>query len=182
MRVDHDRVRPSNRRRIEVLPYDPEWANLFHKEAKIILNALGSTVASIHHIGSTAVPGILAKPIIDVLVEATTLAAMDRGAPNLVAQGYEAMGEHGIPGRRYFRKTDSVGRRAFHVHGFVVGDPAARRHSTFRDYLREHPDVAQAYSTLKRDLAARHPEDPKQYAKGKQGFIEAVLAGRDSGA
>lgn len=160
---------------VTVAPHDPAWQEKFEREAAVIRRALGSAIVAVHHIGSTAISGIHAKPIIDVLVEATSLSAIDMAAERLVAEGFEAMGEYGIAGRRYFRRNDAAGRRRCHVHAFVVGHGAARRHLVFRDHLQQNPDTAAAYSALKRDLAKRYAGDSKRYAKGKEGFIEDAI-------
>lgn len=155
--------------------YDPKWVDQFGAEAERISGILGPAVAAIHHVGSTAIPGILAKPVIDVLVEAASLAAVDGKAPALEALGYEAKGEYGIPGRRYFRKEDGAGVRRYHMHVFKSGSDAAARHLAFRDYLRAHPKVAREYSGLKHRLARQHPMTRNAYQAGKAPFIEATL-------
>lgn len=157
---------------VQVLPYQPAWPAAFESEASRVAQALGDAGGALHHIGSTSVPGLAAKPIIDMLLEVSDLAALDRRSDALVAQGWEAKGEFGLPGRRYFRKTDAQGRRTHHLHAFEAGSAEARRHLAFRDYLIAHPDVASAYGTLKRALAAAHPEDMSAYMDGKDPFIK----------
>jgi GrpB-like predicted nucleotidyltransferase (UPF0157 family) len=109
--------------KIEVLPHNPQWKHDFHGESKQIRRALGETVVAIHHIGSTAIPNIYAKPIIDLLVEAKYIEKIDDQTSVMKALGYEAMGEFGIPSRRYFRKHNPAGIRTHHVHIFPVNSP-----------------------------------------------------------
>jgi GrpB-like predicted nucleotidyltransferase (UPF0157 family) len=159
-------------RSVVVVPHDPEWARKFDSEAEILQSTLGSVVSAIHHIGSTSIPGIHAKPIVDMLLEVPSIEALDGQAAALVAEGYEAMGEFGIPGRRYFRKDNASGVREYHVHAFARGSEGAVRHLAFRDYLRSHPTIAQEYSELKRRLARRFPSDIAAYMDGKDPFIK----------
>lgn len=159
-----------------VVAYDPSWALKFEREAEVVRSALGPAASAVHHIGSTSIPGIYAKPIIDMLVEVASLEAVDAETPTLTAEGYEAMGEFGLAGRRYFRKDNAAGVREYHVHAYAVGSPELERHLAFRDYLRSHSDVAQQYSQLKRRLATQYPSDSEAYIKGKGPFIEATEA------
>ncbi|MEM1126032.1 MAG: GrpB family protein [Bacteroidota bacterium] len=158
--------------RVLVVPYDPHWPTLFEAEAAAIQTALEGAVVALHHIGSTAIPGLHAKPVIDVLVEATEVAQIDALTPAMETSGYEAMGEYGIAGRRYFRKDDREGRRTHQVHAFVAGHAEVERHLAFRDFLRAHPAWAAAYSALKQGLAAAHPHDMDAYIAGKDAFIK----------
>ncbi|MFN7057037.1 GrpB family protein [Hyphomonas sp.] len=157
-----------------VVPYDPGWPEAFAAEAVAIAQALPDIALSINHIGSTAIPGILAKPVIDMLGAADSLQRMDKAAPALEALGYEAMGAFGIPGRRYFRKTHPAGRRTHHLHVFETGSPHVERHIAFRDYLKAHPLIAGAYSDLKAQLALAPGADPAAYVAGKAPFVSAT--------
>jgi GrpB-like predicted nucleotidyltransferase (UPF0157 family) len=163
-------------RKVEVVPHNPDWQQTFEQAAQQVAQALGDNVVAIHHIGSTAIPGIYAKPIIDLLLVVRAIVLVDQHNPAMAAQGYEAMGEYGIPGRRYFRKHDAAGVRTHHVHVFEVGSAQIERHLAFRDYLRSHPAEAQAYSDLKRRLAQTHPTNIDAYMDGKDGFIQAIDA------
>jgi GrpB-like predicted nucleotidyltransferase (UPF0157 family) len=161
-------------RTVEVLPHDPEWQNAFAVESKSIAEALGETVVAIHHIGSTAIPGIYAKPIIDFLVEVSDLRKVDEQHMTMALLGYETMGEYGIPGRRFFRKNNSAGVRTHHIHTFMIGSAPVERHLAFRDYLLAHPETAQQYSHLKRELAKKYPQNIDRYMDGKDELIKAV--------
>jgi GrpB-like predicted nucleotidyltransferase (UPF0157 family) len=158
--------------RVVVVPYDPTWPGEFEAESKRILRALGDNVVSVHHMGSTAVPGLFAKPIIDVLLEVHDIVCLDGQTGAMEDLGYEAMGEFGIPGRRYFRKCDRSGVRTHHVHAFQVGSAEIERHLAFRDYMVAHPAEAQAYGALKRELARAHPDDRQAYMDGKDAFVK----------
>ena len=127
-----------------------------------------------HHIGSTSIPGILCKPVLDLLCGVPSTMTLDMLTPYhdaLEEMGYEIMGEFGIPGRRYFRKFDAQGRRLVHIHAFLEDDPNFHRHVAFRDYLRAHPEQARAYSKLKATLVERHHGDAEAYIQGKHDFI-----------
>ncbi len=160
--------------KVVVEPHDPRWADLFKTESELVAQALAPNVIAIHHIGSTAIPTIYAKPIIDMLIEVTDIEEVDVQNPAMEALGYEAMGEYGIPGRRYFRKDDDAGIRTHHAHTFAVGSPEVERHLAFRDYMLAHPECAQQYSALKRQLADAHPDDINSYMDGKDGFIKDI--------
>jgi GrpB-like predicted nucleotidyltransferase (UPF0157 family) len=159
--------------RIEVVAPDSKWKGQFRREADQIVRALGDIVVAIHHIGSTAIPDIYAKPIIDILLEIDRLGQFDGRASSVLGSlGYEGLGELGISGRRYFRKNNAGGMRTHQVHAFQTGDAHIRRHLAFRDYLVAHAEVARAYSDLKQDLAKRNPEDIEAYMEGKDPFIK----------
>lgn len=160
--------------RVHVEPHNPRWAEDFAVEAERIRRALGPIVAVVHHIGSTAIPGIYAKPIIDFLIEVRDINAVDSRHGEMAALGYEALGEFGLEGRRYFRKDDDAGNRTHHVHTYGIDSPQLARHLAFRDFLRAHPDWAGQYSELKRRLVEQHPDSIESYMDGKDPFIKRV--------
>jgi GrpB-like predicted nucleotidyltransferase (UPF0157 family) len=160
--------------RVVVVPYDPAWVEEFARESPAVALALGDLLLAVHHIGSTAIPGIHAKPIIDILAVVRTIADVDRRNAALQALGYEAMGEFGIPGRRYFRKDDAAGNRTHQIHAFQVGSPHIERHLAFRDFLKAHGEYANQYAALKRRLADLHPTDIAAYSDGKDEFIKEM--------
>lgn len=159
---------------LTVEPHRASWKRDFEIEAAKVQGALGSTLIALHHAGSTAIPGIYAKPIIDILADVTCLEAVDEHLHDMQALGYESMGEFGIPGRRYFRKNDDSGMRTHHIHAFVHRSPHIGRHLVFRDYLISHPGTAQAYSELKRGLVQTCNGDIEAYMDGKDAFIKDV--------
>lgn len=158
--------------RIVVVAHDPAWRTEFEEEAKHISRVLGDRVSRLHHIGSTAIPGIFAKPVIDLLMEVENIVELEAGNAAMEGLGYESMGEFGIAGRRYFRKNDAFGVRTHQVHAFAAESPEIARHLAFRDYMIAHPAEARAYGELKRNLAREFPEDIQRYMDGKDPFIK----------
>jgi GrpB-like predicted nucleotidyltransferase (UPF0157 family) len=163
-------------RQVTVVPHDPQWPAAFERAAREVKDALGESLVAIHHIGSTAIPGIHAKPIIDMMAVASELSFVDQHAERMRQIGYEALGEFGIAGRRYFRRDSSAGVRTEQVHTFSAGSPHVLRHLAFRDFLRAHPDIAREYSQLKQRLAAAHALDLEAYMDGKDAFIRRTEA------
>ncbi|MGA1871720.1 MAG: GrpB family protein [bacterium] len=156
--------------KIQVVDYDPSWPRLFETENILLRQTLGGIVIEIHHIGSTAVPGLAAKPIIDILVEVTDLATLDARNGDMEAIGYNPKGEFGIPGRRYFQKGDD--KRTHQIHAFVSGDFNVTRHIAFRDYLRSNPAVAVEYGELKKSVAKTCNNDIEKYCDGKDAYVK----------
>ena len=161
-------------RKVEVVPPDPLWQSMFEAESQQLSRSFGDNAIAIHHIGSTSITTIYAKPIIDILVEVTDLQKVDERHHSIESLGYLAMGEFGIAKRRFFRKDNLAGVRTHHVHTFETGSPQIERHLAFRDYMRSHPEAAQKYSYLKQQLAQKYPNDIEKYMDGKAGFIEAI--------
>ena len=158
---------------VEVVPNNPAWTDQFQAEAKKLVVVFGPEAAAIHHIGSTAIPGIQAKPIIDILLEVKNIDRIDDFNDDMRECGYIPRGEFGIPGRRYFVRAVAT-IHTHHVHAFQTGHPEIARHLNFRDYLRAHPVEAQAYSHLKEGLAQNFPTDPEGYTNAKSEFIQAI--------
>ena len=158
---------------IVVTDYDPAWPERYRREAEAIRAVLGDRLVELHHIGSTAVPGLAAKPVIDILPVVRTLEGIDSCNPGFAALGYECMGEFGIPGRRYYRKGGA--ERTHQIHLFAAESRAEiERYLAVRDYLRCHPEAAAAYAALKRELAARFPWDIDGYCDGKDAFVREL--------
>ena len=158
-------------RPVRVVPHDPAWKGKFEVEAAALRSALGDEALAVHHIGSTSVPGLRAKPTIDVLIEVREIGKLDGLEAQMAERGYEAWGEHGIPGRRFFTR-DRGPERLCNVHAFEAGSPGVERHLAFRDHLIQHPETARAYGDLKRNLAERFPADMEAYMEGKDAFIK----------
>jgi GrpB-like predicted nucleotidyltransferase (UPF0157 family) len=160
-------------RQVRVVPHDPAWEEGFETEAAALRFVLADEALAVHHIGSTSVPGLRAKPTIDVLIEAREIGKLDDLEAEMAENGYEAWGEYGIPGRRFFMR-DLGPDRLCNVHVFETGSPEVKRHLAFRDYLAEHPETARAYGDLKKDLAGRFPEDMEAYMEGRDAFVKRV--------
>lgn len=163
--------------RVVVVPYDPRWPSLFEISAKELRSVLGGSALEIHHVGSTAIAGMSAKPILDVLV---TIRSFEGGRllmEPLGRLGYEYRPDEDIPDRHYFRRGPASGRT--HHLSLAEGDS---RHAmatlAFRDALRTDADLARAYEQLKLDLARRYPGDREAYLEGKSEFVRRVLEGR----
>lgn len=161
---------------IEVVPYDARWPALFEQASREISAVIGEYLTGIEHIGSTAVPGLAAKPVIDILIGARSLADAPRFLPPLAPLGYAYIPEHEnvFPERRYLHRI--VGGQ--HTHHLHIVEPASefyRVQLLFRDHLRAHPQAAAAYAALKFQLAERYCHDREAYTDAKSAFIQEIL-------
>jgi GrpB-like predicted nucleotidyltransferase (UPF0157 family) len=157
-------------RKVEVVPFNENWFVMFEEEERKINNVFGNEIVAIYHIGSTSIPGMYAKPIIDILVEVKDIESVDNYNEQMSALGYRALGEHGISGRRFFRKGEV--ERTHHVHVFETGSEHITRHLAFKEYMIAHPKEAKAYSELKQKLSKQFPTDIESYIEGKDPFIK----------
>lgn len=160
-------------RKVDIIPYDPAWPLIYRAEIERVALVLGTNLISSHHIGSTSVPGLAAKPTIDILLVVHKLDALDARNHAMQALGYQPRGENGIPGRRYFNKL-AGDVHLFHLHAFEACHPEVTRYLNFRDYLIAHPPVARDYQILKEELAVRFRDSPPRYTSGKAEFIRDV--------
>ena len=178
------------------MDYDPEWPHRFEAERARILEALQGLDVTVEHVGSTSVPGLAAKPIIDIMIMVANAQEQIRAITPLVHLDYICRGEAEIPGRIFFRKGEPRARsrepdapaepmsterdlarpRTFHLHLYSRGHPEIERHLLFRDYLRMHPEAAHEYEQLKRALAEKYRNDRAAYTEAKTEFIRAVEA------
>jgi GrpB-like predicted nucleotidyltransferase (UPF0157 family) len=165
---------------VVIVAYDPAWPARYEAERARLLAAAGARLLAIEHVGSTAVPGLAAKPIVDILGGCASLDDAERAVPDLTRDGWDYRGDGTIPDRRYLVKY-VAGVRTFHLHLCARGGDFWRRHIAFRDALRAHPDLASAYATLKRELAARHRDDRVAYTDAKTEFVESALAAAGEG-
>jgi putative membrane protein len=164
-------------REIRIVDYQPEWPERFQAHARIIAGALGGSAMRIEHIGSTSVPGLAAKPIIDILVAVPDSADESAYLPQLQAAGYDLrVREPDWNEHRMFRSPE----RDVHVHVYSAGCPEIDRTLAFRDRLRQNPDDRRRYEQTKRELAARH-SDMNLYADAKTEVIESILAASRAG-
>lgn len=150
---------------------------MYEEESQRILNATGDLLVTIEHIGSTAVPGLAAKPIIDLMAAVRRLTDAEECIEPLQTVGYEYVAEYNeiMPERRYFRKGPPE-RRTHHLHIVEFTGDFWTRHLLFRDYLRAHPKEAQEYCRLKKDLSAKYRTDREGYTEAKASFIESVIS------
>jgi GrpB-like predicted nucleotidyltransferase (UPF0157 family) len=161
--------------KVELHEHSPGWAALAAQEAELLHRALGGVLIAVHHIGSTSMPGILAKPIIDLLPVVANLESLDRQQRNLKRIGYECLGEFGLPGRRYCRRNDPLTQtRAFQLHCYATGSAAIDRHLAFASYLRTHATIAKEYEAEKIRAAALHPDNSRSYSEAKNDWIKRV--------
>lgn len=154
-----------------VVEYDPGWPRRYEEEEGRIVAALGELAVGIEHVGSTAVPELGGKPVIDIMVGVARFEDGEQCVGPLEGLGYEYLGEFGIPGRLYFRK--GIPRRC-QIHLVEHGSDFWERHLLFRDFLRGHPEIAAEYYSLKKELAARYRTDREAYTEAKTHFIRSV--------
>jgi GrpB-like predicted nucleotidyltransferase (UPF0157 family) len=168
---------------VVVVSYDQAWPSLFEEERARIEKAVGPWVEEIEHIGSTAVPGLAAKPVIDVMVGVKSLENFPAFVGRLEAMGYEYVPEleRQMPSRSYFRKTVG-GRRTHQVHMVERSNTEFwDRHRLFRDYLRTRPETAQQYARLKKELSGRFRDDREKYTEAKTAFVREVVRRAEEG-
>ncbi len=163
------------RSRLVLAEHDPAWADAFAAEAVRIGAALGPLALAVEHVGSTAVPGLLAKPVVDVALAVRSTADAAAAVGPMEALGYEHRGPHGDdPARRYF-VLDRGGRRMFQVHLWIVPTAGWDGHLAFRDLLRARPDLVGVYAAEKRRVADAVGWDKTAYAHAKEAVVEAML-------
>ena len=167
----------NNQEQITIADYSPSWPAQFAAEAEILRSAFATRIR-VEHVGSTAVPGLAAKPIIDILLGAVSLVEIERVIPRLEAAGYlyVPVFERQLPERRYFVKPRTEGAH-FHLHAVEADGTFWESNLRFRDALREQPALCEEYLGLKRRLAASFQMDRAAYTDGKASFIHEVLSG-----
>jgi GrpB-like predicted nucleotidyltransferase (UPF0157 family) len=160
------------RRTVRLVPHVERWHELFDEEEDRLCVAIGEYALAVEHVGSTAICGLSAKPIIDIAVAVREIADAGKCVMLLEQIGYEYRGEQGIAGRHFFGKGKP---RTHHLHMVELSSDFWRNHLLFRDYLRGHREIIAKYERLKRELAHRHKENREAYTEGKAAFIEGVL-------
>ena len=162
---------------IDIVPFNPQWVNLFKEEAKCLKDKFPFLIKRIEHFGSTAIPNLSAKPVVDMLIEVTSFKEVKKKiVPALTALGYDYFWRPEIdkpPMYAWFIKRDKNGKRTHHLH-MVEKDSTLWDRLYFRDYLREHPKTAREYEKLKTHLATEYPNDREKYTKAKTEFIVSV--------
>ncbi|MEO9970098.1 MAG: GrpB family protein [Hyphomonadaceae bacterium] len=157
-----------------IVAYNPLWTKLFSVEAGCLSDRLGPILIGSHHIGSTAIPNLPAKPIIDILLEVETLSLLDAQDSTFASCGYDIRGAYGIEGRRYFNKRPTVEMPGFHVHAYKAGSYQVHRHLAFRNYLRLKPDIATEYADIKRSLSDSKGILTPDYQAAKKPWVDAM--------
>lgn len=164
---------------VTVVPYDARWAGLFDADARELARALGPAILAIHHVGSTSIPGLAAKPILDILVSIPDFMRGIALVRELAGLGYEYRPAEEIPDRHFFRRRHGDMR----THHLSLAEPASHHYRVtmaFRDTLRANPAVAAEYGALKLRLAQHFPRDRRAYIEGKTMFIARVLDQNES--
>lgn len=173
--TDEERELPASDEQIVLHPYNPAWPVQFQREAGTLTNALGCYITGgVHHVGSTAVPGLSAKPIIDVMIGVRSLDT-SRPCIDLLAEFHYCYAPYRQDVMHWFCKPNPA-RRTHHLHLVPTGSQRFTDVLTFRDYLRTHPDAVTQYEQLKRQLAKRHTNDRNAYTNGKSDLIAKITA------
>ncbi|WP_330948500.1 GrpB family protein [Virgibacillus sp. MG-45] len=158
---------------ISVVEYDSSWRGAYREEEALVKKILQKELIRSVHIGSTSVPGLKAKPIIDMLLVVQSIERLDTFSKDFSDAGYAVMGEHGIRGRRFFYKGNQ--ERTHHIHAYKytnIGE--IERHVAFRDFLCEHKKIAEQYGELKHQLAMQYPFDSEQYCNEKDSLVKKI--------
>jgi GrpB-like predicted nucleotidyltransferase (UPF0157 family) len=163
------------RGRVHIVPYQPEWKSFFQHEATLLRSIFGSAILCIEHIGSTAIEGMAAKPIIDLMCAVVSLDKAKALRPQLEALGYEYRPDESVPERLFFAKGPRINR----THHLSLSEPSStfyKEKLLFRDYLRSRANAAEEYRRLKEELADRYEASRALYTEGKKAFVERILA------
>ena len=157
---------------VRLTPYNEEWERLFREEASCLQIAVGRFVLDIQHVGSTSIPGMIAKPIIDIAIAVKNFEEANVCIKPIESVGYQYRGENGIPRRHFFVKGNP---RTYHIHMNEIDSRDWNEQISFRNYLSHHEDIASGYAELKVELAQRYPTDRQAYTENKSPFIKHVL-------
>jgi GrpB-like predicted nucleotidyltransferase (UPF0157 family) len=162
---------------VELVPHDPAWSTAFREEAALLRAALGDHTVQIEHVGSTSIPGLEAKPILDIVVAVRDPSQLVAFAAAVAPLGYQYKPDPTDPGRLYFVKRLADGHTTtHHLNLCELGSECWVTHVAFRDYLLAHPEAREEYRALKHDLAERFRHDRPAYTEGKAAFIQSILA------
>ena len=159
---------------VKVVDHQPRWAEFFRLEKERLFEIMGPKLVDIRHIGSTSIPAMAAKPIVDILAAVKTLSDLEPFREDLIRIGYKDKGNGDVLGRRYFVKGGED-KRTHHLNFCEMNSSFWTSHLAFRDYLERHPDSATKYATLKRALARKFPNNRRAYTMGKEEFVRSIL-------
>lgn len=157
--------------KIRLSEYDEYWVQMFNDEALFLWGLFGEEIIKFEHFGSTSVPGMKAKPVIDMMCLVNDIHKIDTFNEKMQSHGYDVAGEWGIQGRRLFRKSGE--NRTHHIHVYQKDNPHIQRHLVMRDYLRTHPEEVERYTYLKEELAKQY-DDTAFYSKAKKPFVKEL--------
>lgn len=174
MKIRETKVVGLRKGEVKLLPYTSEWKKLYKREEKLLHSSIGKYIENIQHIGSTAIPGVSSKPIIDIAIAIKSLKAVKRLIKLLEKLNYKYKGDAGVPGRLFFVKG-SEEERTHHLHFIGANSRDWKNTLFFCDYLQEHGDIAKKYSNIKRKLAKKFPMDRESYSSGKAKFIIEII-------
>ena len=162
---------------VVVVDYDPEWVRMYEEERTRIVALIGNYLEEIQHVGSTSIPGLAAKPVIDILAIVPDISIAEHCVKPLEHLDYAYFGENGIPGRRYFRKPSDIRfhQHTHHIHMMEQRHEQVHKMLTFRDYLRTHPEAVKEYQDLKKELATKYSGDRAAYTDAKEPFVQSIL-------
>ena len=165
------------RRTMDVVEHDLNWVRLFEIEKVLLTNVFGNNVVKIEHFGSTSIPGLAAKPIIDILVFVHSIEQVEQCNDLMQSYGYKAKGEHGMVGRRFFNKYGDDGvNKTHHVHIYEEGaNPFIGEALLFRDFLRINAETCKKYERVKKELSQKYYHQPKEYTDGKTDCVMEIL-------
>ena len=159
---------------VKLLLYNPKWKESFEKEKRRLQKVLGDLVISIEHVGSTSVPGVSAKPIIDIAIVVKSIKSSDKFTKLLQGLGYQYKQDDNVPGRLFFTKG-SENKRTHYIHIIELGGKEWKNLILFRDYLLSHKQAVIAYNKLKNKLAEDYSSDRKSYTSGKNDLIGSII-------
>ena len=162
------------RNKVILVPHDDNWGNEYRLAKAELINIFGDNIVEIHHVGSTAIKGIVAKPILDIAVVIKDEALLNMAG--MESAGYEYRGDAGVPGRFYFVRRVNGDISTHHIHCYLKDNDDYNSLVLFANYLNNHPEYAKQYNDLKIKLAREYPDDRGAYGEGKTAFIERIVA------
>ncbi|GGI11715.1 GrpB family protein [Gottfriedia solisilvae] len=157
--------------KVRLKEYTQTWKTMFEDEVKVLNAIFGNEIIVFEHFGSTSIPGMKAKPVIDMMCIVRDIERIDTYNEKMIELNYDVAGDWGITGRRLFRKGGE--NRTHHIHFYQIDNPHIERHLIFRDYLLAHPEEVQKYSEFKENLAKKY-ESTSDYSPAKKAFVSGM--------